>query len=1338
MKRKFTYAVCVCLFLLLSVNGYGQTVNATVGGIVGDPSGALIPGVTVTATNTGTGIANMTVTNESGAYQFPALQPGVYKVSAELPGFQTQTFTNVQLGGAQQITLNFSLQVAAAAGQNVEVTIAADTVLATTSNSIGTVLPEYKIRDLPSLTGNVFNLVANMPGVQRDGSGTFGYMAGGRLGDVNATRDGINVNDGRYENGAWSTVYTSPDMVEEVKVIVAPVDAETSRGNGQVQMVTRSGTNQYRGSVSWSNHNSAMDANNWFNNFNGVGKSYDNRNLYSARMSGPIVKNKTFFFALFSGQRDLKKTQATGLTWTDMAKAGIIRYWPGVDNQNAQGNNPGVDVNGNPITPVGATGPLSAIGLFGSCNYNGAPVPNCKTFSDPLRTGISSVPFVQETLRRMPSPNQFTGATGDGLNTANIRFIRRQDGLDLTNGNGDEVNRDQYNLRIDHNFNSKHKVSLIGTNEHTWGTATQAGLRAWPQGFDGLAVKRPVVYSIQVSSTLSSSMLNQLRMGKSGSQNWQWGPADRGDQTGADVRKLLYYASGSNGVPIGTFTYATGILPFATKGQFGRWREGINPRYSIGDDLSWTVRKHAFKGGMEWRRTESNGFNDSNNTPVATFGAGSNGALLDSTPANGGFTGLSTNNATLAKNFLYDLTGQISTVNQAFGVLSAQDTTLRPSPEVPNNRHWNYQNEMSAYFKDDWKFRPDLTINLGIHWEYYGQPYEANGLAARVVGDQNSFLNVQCAGTPGVAGTATGCTNLTQVQFVGKNSTHPDVGANLRGDDYKSFAPSVGIAWNVPWFGKGKTVLRSGYGIAYEGALRNFITVDSTINTVPGINLISNGAGLTWNAPTATAGVPSSLTTLSNLSLPIPLPTGTPTSSPFPITSTTRNIGITTYNYKNPYTQNWNLEIQREIAKNTTIEIRYVGTKGSRLLGNENINELYLYKKDNASAMFNAFNVARSGGESPLLDQLFNGVGITGGCGVVNGTTCTGAQSLRMGTATRANLANGSYGALLNAINTTLQFTGGGTDAGSILRRNGFPDNFLTPNPQYSSINLNGNNQSSTYHSMNLQVTRRLTNGFTATTTYIWSKAFGVGTVIDPNNRADAKTLQAVDHKHQISTNGTYELPFGTNHYLAGKAPGWVQNIIGKWQLGGIMNFNTGAPLSLTTTVDPFSSSAANTAKPVITGPLPADFGKLTKVSNGVNYFSGYTVVPDTSTAPCGGSTTACNGLGAGYNLTAIQDPSGKIVLSNPQPGSVGILGQSTVRGPSAFYFDMNLVKRFQITESKQFEFRIDAVNIFNHANFAAPTTSIDSANFGRITALSTELVGNGMRSFIINTRLNF
>src|SRR5205809_5646810 len=120
MTRKSIYAGAALLCFFLSVNGFAQTINATVGGTVADASGALIPGVTVTATNTGTGIVNTVVSNESGAYNFASLQPGTYKVTAELSGFQTQTYSDVQLGGSQQVRLNFTLQVGGLA-QNVEV-----------------------------------------------------------------------------------------------------------------------------------------------------------------------------------------------------------------------------------------------------------------------------------------------------------------------------------------------------------------------------------------------------------------------------------------------------------------------------------------------------------------------------------------------------------------------------------------------------------------------------------------------------------------------------------------------------------------------------------------------------------------------------------------------------------------------------------------------------------------------------------------------------------------------------------------------------------------------------------------------------------------------------------------------------------------------------------------------------------------------------------------------------------------------------------------------------------------------------------------------------------------
>ena len=156
------------LFFALPVCALAQTINATLGGTVSDASGALIPGVAITATNLSTGIVTTSLTNEAGAYNFASIQSGNYKVSAELTGFQTQTYNNVNLGVSQQVRLNFSLQVGAVA-QSVEVNVAADNLIATSSSSVGSVLPDSKIKDLPLIDRNVLGLVSTQPGVQMAG-----------------------------------------------------------------------------------------------------------------------------------------------------------------------------------------------------------------------------------------------------------------------------------------------------------------------------------------------------------------------------------------------------------------------------------------------------------------------------------------------------------------------------------------------------------------------------------------------------------------------------------------------------------------------------------------------------------------------------------------------------------------------------------------------------------------------------------------------------------------------------------------------------------------------------------------------------------------------------------------------------------------------------------------------------------------------------------------------------------------------------------------------------------------------------------------------------------------
>jgi hypothetical protein len=162
--ERILLAVCLLVGALSGMDAFGQTTNATLGGTVSDIGGALIPGASVSARNIGTGIVNETVTNETGSYQFASLQTGTYEVTVELPGFRVQKFTNVLLGGSQQVRLNVTLQVANVA-TTVEVSAEADTTLATTSASIGGVLPDAQVRELPTDDRNVLKLLRGLGGV---------------------------------------------------------------------------------------------------------------------------------------------------------------------------------------------------------------------------------------------------------------------------------------------------------------------------------------------------------------------------------------------------------------------------------------------------------------------------------------------------------------------------------------------------------------------------------------------------------------------------------------------------------------------------------------------------------------------------------------------------------------------------------------------------------------------------------------------------------------------------------------------------------------------------------------------------------------------------------------------------------------------------------------------------------------------------------------------------------------------------------------------------------------------------------------------------------------------
>jgi len=913
---------------------------------------------------------------------------------------------------------------------------------------------------------------------------------------------------------------------------------------------------------------------------------------------------------------------------------------------------------------------------------------------------------MQATIARMALPNDFT--VGDGLNTAGIRWVRRFDGLDLANGNGEFSNRDQYNLRFDHNLNANHKFSFSGTRESDWSMTSQAGPPNWPNGFNGLVTKAPTVYTSSLVSTLSPTLLNEFRGGLRTSVQDGRAPFDRSDSVGAAALATM---PDYNGIPVlvNPLEFAQNFISTAGAGST---RHSVSPLYTFTDTLSWTQGRHAFKGGLEFRFEHSDAWNTPSFIPVAALGAGSVAVTgIDGTTV----PGLSGANQTAARNLLIDLAGSVNSVQQGYTIPNAKNLTYEGYPQLTKNASDWHQNESSAFFKDDWKVRSDLTLNVGVRWEYYGVPYEGNGKMVRPLGGSSGLWGI--SGTSFADMYQPGRLNgaLTSVELVGKNSQQP--GKQLYKDDWNNFSPAVGLSWSVPWLGKDKTVLRAGYGMNYTGSI-TFFGFDTALNRTPGIFQYTNYT-------------PGTYLSLANIPLPL-----APVSQPLqavPLTDRTQTLESFDNNRVDPYIQNWNFGIQHQLPGNFTVEARYLGSKGTKLWGGIPLNDVNIFE----NGILDAFNVTRAGGNAPLFDQMLRGLNF--GLGAVNGTTVTGSASLRQNTTTRAFLANGNVGGFANFLNTTSTAT---NVNGGLLQNGGLPQNFIVVNPQFGSVGggssggggvtLDSNPGNSTYHAMELLVTKRLSHGFAYQTSYSWSRSLGendddvVKNYLNPRNRAGDKALLGFHHTHDIRSNGSVELPFGPNRAFMGNAPGWVSRLVERWQFGSILGWSSGAPLSLTAATSTFTQGTGNT--PVAAGGFPKNSGSVTKVANGVVYFNSLQQIAD----PAGSSVTALQGTNSSFSNKAITDSQGRLLLVNPAPGQLGTLGQKWIEGPNTINLDIDLIKRVKIRERKEFELRIDALNVLNHPNFAAPTLNIDSTSFGRITAAT------GNRTFRMSARVNF
>lgn len=1184
--RKFALG----LFLSV-VSLYAQGTTSRVLGTVVDNSGAAVPNASVDLTNQGTQAIFHTVTSSSGTYVFDSVQVGQYTVEVTAQGFKKFQSRDNAVTIGQPTTLNAALEIGAVT-QSVEVSGTAEQVQTSTSGNIGNLLTGRSIRELPIVGTrgrNPLDLVLIQPGVV-NGANTGGgiHVNGARDRSWNYTVDGIDSNETSAGGSNLSPTRLNPDALAEYRVITSNPTADYGRNSGgQVSLVTSSGTNEIHGTGFYFYRTPRLNATDYNNIINGLGKSQFVQNIYGGSIGGPIIKNKWFIFANVQALAALNSFQVTRTIYTASARQGLLRYVSGGRNLPAGVAGASVDAAGNPLPGVN-------IGTY-----------NVVT-NDPQRIGLDRA--TQALVAQSPLPNNFT--VGDGLNTAGFNFSTPQQ----------ERQHDE-TFKTDFILNSKNTFFFRGS----WGSQdtncdnANGGLAVFPG---------------------TGCLVNTIREPRSFAANWRWNPtANLTNEMvvgqnhfaflflqPADLNKItILPPSSSQFTPVDN----TAQYDFANVRTLNTWQ--------FVDNLSYIKGAHTIKVGTNLRYGREDDVRGSiggvNSTTEVDFSTTVNSVDPVAFRLPSGLnTAFDLPNFQSSINFLL---GRVGNVTRGFVAQGNQFTT----GQLAFQELWP---EYDFYGQDTWKVKPNLTIDLGLRWEIKMAP--------------GSTTNTITRPSQPVAIGAAPNNNLSWVP------------GSLYNNSWRNFGPSIGFAWDP--FETGKTSIRGNYRIAYD-RLNTFSLSSAVFANLPGTTTAS--ADQTYGQANGR---------LAGLS-PLTAPNLTPSQLLTPATYGNASITVVDPNIKMPTTHEWGLSLQREVARNTIVELDYIGRRAYHLFGGYNINQVNI----TSNGFVDAFNVVKAGGDSPLINSLTS-------ADSRRGANETGSQMVRRIYA--AQLNTNSVANLANTLATRLQ---GGR---SVVALSGQNPNFFIPYNQFNGgFNVIDSNDFSTYHALQAQLQRRLSSGLEGQISYSWSKSLdtrsfdpaftivGTGstqtaanTPLDIYNRRDNYALSDFDRTHVIQSYLVYEVPFGKGQRFLANANGFVQHLVGGWQVSGFITWESGRPFT---------------------------------VYAGSNTFSNVRQTP----ANCSGCSRDAGEVfvdpASSYYFYFNDAQRGQ--FSIPLPGSISNTGRNFFRGPGFFDLDATFAKNIYFTENGRYrlQLRADAANLTNHPNFGFPTAVFTSSTFGRI-----------------------
>ncbi len=859
--------------------GWAQLYSGSVVGVVTDPSSAVIPGARVNLLDEEKGFAFNAVTDAAGRYLFRGVPPGSYKVTITAEGFQVQERTGIVIAINQNVSLDFSLKLASGA-QAVNITAEAP-LLSTQDSVMGQVLDRKFINDLPNVGRDIMTLAYLTPGIvssqnggQTGGQGNNFVSNGSRNSTADVLMDGITVTDFDQNSGQQNMIYTPAlDSVEEFKIQTSNFSAEFGfSGATIVNMVTRSGTNQFHGSLHEALRNQVLDANDFFDNNAGNPLPGLRRNQFGGTVGGPIKKNKTFFFFDYDGIREINQSSASGGMPSAAERGGNFGELCGY-------NGGTFDKNGMCSAAAGQLwDPYSGVyssDLGGAVRSAYIPFNNMATYMSPGNPNLNGTgyqaaphpgnlidPVAAKMIQYFPMPNL---AVGTPAYQYYYNWI----------GSGPNINNNnQFDLKIDHRFSEKSLLSAKYSQQSSFGHAWNSYGNIADPNTSGPAPGTGHAFAITENYTFSPTVLLSVSYGFTRSWGLQAGIS--GDYKNLDPSKLL-------GLPAYMDLGSPPALPdinindsYGTNLGTQPWSYYLNgdQAHQLQGTLSWVRGSHELKFGAEGRLHLGNYANPG--PTGGQFAYDYTGTSQDPNSGDGGdamasfLTGFSTSNA----GGEYEIANWVSTANYQAG----------------------------GYVQDNWKVTRKLTLNIGLRYD--------------ITLPRTERYNRMNWDDPNV---------VSPLQVPGLGTLHggeifaSPSDRNNYGVDPTNFQPRFGFAWQP----LSKTVIRGGYGMFYStskvgAAGPGAWGYEGYVKDTPWITTYNNDGATPWGR------------------LSDPFPGVGPALPPGNSLGLLNDIGYTAYGpikalSQTPYEQTWSLGFQRELPWNIVLDGAYIGKKGTHL-----------------------------------------------------------------------------------------------------------------------------------------------------------------------------------------------------------------------------------------------------------------------------------------------------------------------------------------------------------------------------------------------------------------------